>query len=212
MTNKLKETKSIIFDLDGTLWNPTNVIVKAWHIALKNEKNIKNPITEKDLQSVFGMQHDLIGETLLPYLDKDNRDKLMEKCYNQENDTIKVLGGDLYENLEEVLIQLSKNYKLYIVSNCQAGYVEAFYHYHKLDKYFLDFECSGNTGKSKGENIKLIIERNSIENPVYVGDTMGDFEATMENSIPFIYAKYGFGEVNLADHVIGDISELKLIL
>lgn len=37
----IKETKSIIFDLDGTLWNPTNVIVKAWYIALKDIEIIK---------------------------------------------------------------------------------------------------------------------------------------------------------------------------
>lgn len=208
MTNTLKETKSIIFDLDGTLWNPTNVIVKAWHIALKNENQIKKPITEEDLQSVFGMQHDLIGETLFPYLKKDNRDELMEKCFNQENDTIKEFGGDLYENLEEVLIKLSKTYKLYIVSNCQAGYVEAFYHYHKLDKYFLDFECSGNTGLPKSENIKMIIERNKIDNPVYIGDTQGDFNATRLNGIPFVFAKYGFGTVKGADYVISDIAGL----
>lgn len=70
-------------------------------------------------------------------------------------------GGMLYEKVGEVLKVLSKKYKLLIVSNCQSGYIEAFYEYHKLQKYFVDFENPGRTGLTKGENINLVIERNT---------------------------------------------------
>lgn len=77
-----------------------------------------------------------------------------------------------------------------------------------LKEYITDFECFGNTGKSKGENIKLIIERNHLENPVYVGDTTGDKESAAYGGIPFIYATYGFGNVEGADYTINDFKEL----
>ena len=67
-------------------------------------------------------------------------------------------------------------YKLFIVSNCQDGYIECFFKAHKLDKYFTDYECPGRTGLSKGENNKLIIERNNLKNP-----GMWEIEKEMQN-------------------------------
>jgi phosphoglycolate phosphatase len=45
---------SIIFDLDGTLWNSTEVVVIAWNDVLQEYKEIKNKITKKDLESSDG--------------------------------------------------------------------------------------------------------------------------------------------------------------
>ena len=50
--------------------------------------------------------------------------------------------------------------------------------------------------KEKGENIRLIMERNQLERAVYIGDTQGDLDASHAAGIPFIYAAYGFGSVN----------------
>ncbi len=95
-----------------------------------------------------------------------------------------------------------------VVSNCQHGYIEAFYKYHSLEKYFLDYENPGRTGLSKGENIKLIIKRNDLTSPVYVGDTEGDLDASEFAGVPFVYAKYGFGKVSKYDYVIENFNEL----
>ncbi|WP_376752442.1 HAD-IA family hydrolase [Rummeliibacillus suwonensis] len=84
------------------------------------------------------------------------------------------------------LYNLSKKYKLFIVSNCQQGYIEGFFQYHKLKNYFLDYEIPSRTGFAKGDNIKLIIERNKLSKPVYVGDTEGDLKASgMQVSLLF---------------------------
>ncbi|MFR7899958.1 MAG: hypothetical protein ACLU6Y_09110 [Ruminococcus sp.] len=32
-----------------------------------------------------------------------------------------------------------------------------------------------------------------LKDPVYVGDTLGDFNACRKADIPFIFAEYGFG-------------------
>ena len=90
------------------------------------------------------------------------------------------VGGILFEGLEETLEYLSGKYKLYIVSNCQKGYIEAFLEFHKLGKYFVDRENAENTGLSKGKNIRLVMARNGLENTVYVGDTIGDQNAAKE--------------------------------
>ncbi|UQZ32185.1 HAD family hydrolase [Paenibacillus sp. PK3_47] len=199
---------SIIFDLDGTLWDSTEVVVVAWKDVLSGYPGISNEISKEALQGIMGLQVDEVGRQLFPELEEEMQQKIMDDCCKMECQYLAEQGGGLYEELEEVLQVLSQKYKLFIVSNCQAGYIEAFYEYHKLGKYFTDFENPGRTGLSKGENIKLIMERNYLRSPVYVGDTEGDQKAAAFAGIPFVYASYGFGEVSGADYTIRRLSEL----
>lgn len=67
----IRQYNSIIFDLDGTLWNPTDTCVNYWNEALENMTVIKEPTTREALQSIFGMKVDLIGSTLFPYLSEE---------------------------------------------------------------------------------------------------------------------------------------------
>ena len=79
---------------------------------------------------------------------------------------------------------------------------------HKLEKYFEDTECHENTGLSKGENIRLMIKRNSIDKAIYVGDTQGDCDATRFAGIPFVFAEYGFGNAENPDYTIHTFKEI----
>ena len=111
-------------------------------------------------------------------------------------------------DLKDVLDTLKSDYFLAIVSNCQVGYIEAFLEYHKLAQYFDDTENYGNTMLSKGENIRLVVDRKHLEQAVYVGDIMGDDNSTMEAGLPFIHAAYGFGTVPEGTPFITGLKEL----
>ncbi|MDQ0271000.1 HAD family hydrolase [Cytobacillus purgationiresistens] len=199
---------SIIFDLDGTLWDPSKTVARAWSEALSNLEYAKGEITEDDLKRTMGLQIQQIAEILFDYLEKDKQMEVINECCRIERRYLRQDGGELFRDLEKVLDHLSKTYKLYIVSNCQDGYIESFYHYHKLEKHFLDYENPGRTGLSKGENIKLIIERNQLKSSIYVGDTQGDKDAADFAGIPFVYAAYGFGELSEYDYKIDQVSDL----
>ena len=149
---------SIIFDLDGTLWDSSETVLVAWNEILKNDKKIEKELTSDDLKATMGLQMHEIEKILFPDMDETYRTQLSNKCCEAERVLLEQKGGQLYEQLEEVLESLSQKYKLFIVSNCQEGYIEAFYKYHQLEKHFIDYENPGRTGLSKGENIKLIIE------------------------------------------------------
>ena len=75
---------------------------------------------------------------------------------------------------------LKEKYPLYIVSNCQSGYIESFLAYYHLEDYFSDMECFGNNGMQKGENIARLARRNHLDKAVYVGDIQGDYDASMQ--------------------------------
>jgi phosphoglycolate phosphatase len=52
------------------------------------------------------------------------------------------------------------------------------------------------------------MKRNHLEHSIYVGDTQGDCDAAKLANIPFVYASYGFGEVDRYDYVIKEISDI----
>ena len=126
----------------------------------------------------------------------------------EENDYLIVHGGELYPDVEKTLDELSERYDLYIVSNCQRGYIESFFSYHGLDRYFKDTECYGNNELEKSENIKLIVERNNIDEAVYVGDIQGDYDSSKKAGVKFIHAAYGFGTIDDDVPAIRKFSEL----
>jgi phosphoglycolate phosphatase len=186
---------SIIFDLDGTLWDSSETITKAWQAAMEQADFMDEVMTQERVRSITGMTYDKIFETLFPYLDTVQRNEVKRLCSVSELDILHKEGGKLYPKLAETLAYLGQKYKLYIVSNCQNGYIELFLDLNDMHQYFLAHQCFGTKGNPKADNIKDIVNDHKLENPVYVGDTMGDYSAAKEAGLPFIFASYGFGVV-----------------
>ena len=204
--------KSIIFDLDGTLWDSTGCVCAIWNRVLNKYEDISLTITQEIVSKMMGKTMNEIGKTLFPNLTEERRQQIIADFGNEEVNYLSQKGAVLYERLEETLKMLSLDYELYIVSNCQDGYVDAFLHAHQLESYFKDYEMSGRTGLDKGHNIKLIMKRNTIDQAFYVGDTEGDEDASRFAGIPFIYASYGFGQAKNTDMIIHSIEELPKVL
>ena len=47
----------------------------------------------------------------------------------------------------------------------------------------------------RSDNIALVVKRQGLKRPVYVGDTDWDYQAARRAGVPFIHAAYGFGQV-----------------
>ncbi len=201
---------SIGFDLDGTLWNPLETITSAW-IETANKYNIKAP-TKEDMAGVLGLNKIDLMNKLYPDMNFETQMEFFEDAIKICNATAARRGGKLFNKLEETLAELQKKYKLYIVSNCQDGYIEAFFEYHKLGKYFCDTAHPDARCLPKGENIKLVLERNGFKNSIYVGDTQGDANAARLAGIPFVFASFGFGEVDSPDYIIEKFEDILKIV
>ncbi len=198
----------IIFDLDGTLWDAVEAVVEIWNNALLSV-GIEPKLNYDELSKCMGLLIEQIFDRVIPFATQEQRAAIKEKCTSTENYYLSEHGGILYDDVEETLDSLSKTHRLYIVSNCQEGYIQAFFNAHGLKKYFDDYECAGRTGKQKGDNISEIVRRNDLVRPVYVGDTVSDLEAATQANVPFIYAKYGFGDVEKYDACAEKFSDLK---
>ncbi|MCH4285739.1 MULTISPECIES: HAD family hydrolase [Bacillota] len=201
-------SKNLIFDIDGTLWDATHQICEAYNEIITKENKNYPLITDDMMAGVMGLLIPDIADQFFPYLSKSERLTFIQKCCDNENNHLKTHGGILYPNVKEVLSQLSKTYNLFIVSNCQDGYIDALFTAHPIGQYFKDSECSGRTSLPKGKNIRLLMERNNLKDAIYIGDTQKDKEACEDAQIPFIYATYGFGTVDSYDAKIDSFDEL----
>lgn len=211
MTLQLDTDKidGIIFDLDGTLWDTTERICESWNLILNKHTEIKRGvITREDLTGCMGLPMYDIAAKLFPDEEVSVRNALMDELCIFENGYLAKKGGVLYEGMEDTLMLLGQKYPLFIVSNCQDGYIEAFLTAHNMKKYFKDTECWGRTRVSKGESNKILMERNNLKHPVYVGDTAGDAKSAADAGIPFIFAAYGFGSVDDYSAKVDDIRDL----
>ena len=186
---------SIIFDLDGTLWDSTGNVALAWQSALDQVDFVDEVMTVERVKSITGMAYNVIFDTLFPNLTTEHRTELMALCAKSELEILHSKGGELYPKLNDTLAYLADKYKLFIVSNCQSGYIEVFLKLSGMGHYFMGHQCYGTKGNPKAENIKDIVNDYNLKTPVYVGDTMGDYTSATKAWVPFIFANYGFGVV-----------------
>lgn len=185
---------SIIFDLDGTLWNSTKTVADAWNEVFE-QLGIQKQLSADEILRVMGLQWPQIAEIYFSEYDKDIQKEIKNRIDKNELVHIKKHGATPMPGMLSTIHSLKEKYRLFIVSNCQEGYVDAFLDLFDLWDDFEGFICAETTGLSKGENNKMLIEKYNLEAPVYVGDTSGDLEAARVSQIPFIYAKYGFGRI-----------------
>jgi phosphoglycolate phosphatase len=214
----MKEKKGIIFDMDGTVWDSSENVARSWTVKVQ-EAGFDRVVTQDDIKSVMGKPMDVIADTLFTYTKKGKqRNALREACEHYEIEYLREHGGTLYPDVIKTWEKLKKDgYHLYIVSNCQAGYVEAFLEFFKIpwgDPSCLieDIECYGNNFLQKDENIKLLADRNGLTSACYVGDIQSDYDATMKAGFPFIHAAYGFGTIDAEVPKISKFRELRTVI
>lgn len=198
----------IILDIDGTLWDTTPVVAKAWGEALKDRTDIAWRPTADNLKQLFGRPMWAIAAAAFPELSSEEQMELMNRCCESEEQALEKMPGNVFEGVVETIKKLSEKYPVCIVSNCQAGYIELTMRALDIENYITDFECPGYSGLPKGENCKLVMERNGFTSAVYVGDTQGDADAAAFAGIPFVFCEYGFGNADHCDYSIRKFPEL----
>ena len=202
--------ESLIFDIDGTLWD--NRAVSA---ASYNQQLIEYgfpelaTVTADTLLPLFGKTLPEIADILFASVEAPLRYKLIDDCTARslvDFETDPTLCS--YPGVLETLTELSRHYRLFIVSNSELGYPQLTMRKLGITHLILDHMCHGDTGLPKGETLKQLCARNGIENGVYIGDTQGDLDAATTAGLSFVWASYGFGTPDHFDARIDQFPEL----
>lgn len=201
--------ETLIFDIDGTLWDSRALVAEGYNIQLKAEGLDHLCVDAQTLRPLFGKVMTEIADAILAPIAPPERYDLMERCMKTENDYLFANECRIgYPKVKETLAQLAKRYRLFIVSNSQRGYPELCIDKLGLTDYIEGHMCFGDTGTSKGQTILALIKKYNIGSCIYIGDTQGDLEACREAQIPFIFCGYGLGQADSWDARIESIEEL----
>lgn len=188
---KAQEFDSIIFDMDGTLWDAVDSYRQVWMQTFE-DLTINAAVSRQQLIECMGKTIDEIFEIVIA--DKTiDRKKFLDRLAFNEMHMMPKLGGKLYPGVEKWIPELAKEYRLFMVSNCGSDGLHNFLRYTALKPYFTDTLTYCQTGLQKEGNINLLRRCHALTSPIYVGDTAGDCRSAHAAGIPIVFAEWGFG-------------------
>lgn len=205
--------ESLIFDIDGTLWDTRAIVAKGYNVELGRMGRPDLFLTAEYLTSLFGKTSQEIADVIFAGYPREERLPLILRCMETERLVMEADPCEVgYPGVRETLLQLKKRYRLFLVSNSEKGYPELLIEKLGLEDIFEAHMCHGDTGLPKGDTIRILMERCGITDAVYIGDTQTDCEGAKKAGIPFIFCRYGFGNPERWDAAIDAITDLPEVL
>ena len=201
--------ESLIFDIDGTLWDSRSLVAEGYNLQLKDEGLEHLFVNAEMLRPLFGKVMTEIADVLLAPIPVPERYDVLERCMERENRYLAENECKIgYPKVKETLEALAENHRLFIVSNSQCGYPELCMDKLGISHLFEGHMCFGDTGTCKGETIRTLMNKHNISSACYIGDTLGDMEAADLAGLPFIHCTFGFGEVSHSWKAIDSFEDL----
>lgn len=198
---------SLIFDMDGTLWDAVDTYAHCWTEVLK-DNGIDKTLTRADIQKYMGMEAKQIYREIFPDLPEETIEKLYTDIIAKTDEVLPKMGGMIYPEVQNCIKILSTKYKLFMLSNCQKGSIRDFMNYTDTNDYFIDYIEYGSNFQPKNVNIRTLMERYDLKAPVYVGDTDSDRKQADLAYIPFVFAAWGFGKTHFYKYKFDNMQEL----
>ena len=205
--------KSLIFDIDGTLWDSRAIVAKGYNDYLCEVGRPDLQVDAEYLKTLFGKTMTEIADIMLCSIPALERYEIMLGCMAREDEFLHNDPCDIaFPGVQETLRELQTRYRLFIVSNAQCGYPELMMDKLGIRQLFEGWMCFGDTNLPKGDTIRILMERYGITDAVYIGDTQGDLEASQKAGIPFIFCTFGFGTPETFDAKIDAFTDLPEVL
>ena len=185
----------ILFDLDGTLTNPSSGIGNSLKYALRQMQI--DGFKDQMLGRFIGPPLQVGFKTLFNLNDRDTTLAVEHfRAYFGEKG---LFENESYGGITELLKELHHSgSRVYVVTSKLEKYAKMIIRHFEFDQYIDDLQGAEPTGKhsGKGELIEQLMRRNRIphsDSVVMVGDTQYDIVGAKEQGISSISVAYGFG-------------------
>ena len=196
-----EKKKNILLDLDGTLINSADSVLRSLESALQeNSFQIQSGLSK----TIIGPPINEIINSLLPEA-SDKIIALVKNSFFDIYDKKNCVDCQIYEGAIEFLNNMQAlDRDIFLVTNKRERPTKEILLKHGLNKYFKNIYSIDSVYKrsikSKANLLSYIKERESLNyyESIYIGDTAGDYVACTRNRLDFIFAEWGYGSsVNL---------------
>lgn len=179
---------SIIFDIDGTILDTEQIVLKSLQKVLKDELNKEFELHE--LRFALGIP----GKETLKKLNISNIEEVHPKWSKAELDFLHEVT--IFEEIEEVIKELSlRKLKLGIVTSKTKKDLKEGFEPFGLNSYFEHIICACDTVKHKPNPDPLIacLEKLGVSNEhaIYIGDSIYDMQCAKSAGVKFALALWG---------------------
>lgn len=211
---------SLIFDMDGTLFQTNSILELALDDTFAQLRNMKlwDRQTPIDVyRKIMGVPLPVVWENLLPEHSESVRIQANDWFHEHLISNISSGKGELYPNVIEVLQELKKSgHAIYIASNGQIEYLKAIVDYYPLNQWVVEtFSIQHIASLNKSDLVGHIKARYNIGQGAVIGDRISDFKAAHDNQLTAIGCHFDFAqeeELAHADKIIQHFSELPSVL
>jgi phosphoglycolate phosphatase len=197
---------ALIFDIDGTLWNASSANAKGWNLGLE-ELGMSQRVTPRQIESVSGYPYEKCMDILLPG-ERVNHPELFSVFARREAEVVATDGGVFYDGALDGVTRLAREYRVFLVSNCEEWYLNLFLRFSRLGSVLSGTDCHGMSGMAKDEMLRRMARDYRLNRPVYIGDTAADEEAAARAAMAFIHAAWGFGKPLGAPKSVSSFADL----
>ena len=210
---------NIFFDLDGTLTDSKEGIVKCYRYAL-DKLNCPYTVELKD-DSVIGPPLRVIFRKILGSSDE----VLIEKAvaiYRERFSTVGLFENKVYPGIPELLSALhKKSFGLFVVTTKPKIYAEKIIEHFHLSPFFSNIYGSELGGRfdNKADLIMFVLSNRNLTaaETVMIGDKKEDIIAGKTNRIKTIGVTYGYGSQReimdaAPDYICNNPQEIQLTL
>ena len=183
---------NLYFDFDGTLFDSKKGISLAVNKTAKDIYNIDYELPDEMIGPPISIIHDII----FPGYNK--KEAFIKVFRNFYDNTYYTYSKPYYKNIKLFPELISINCNLNIVSNKPTKIINKLLALNNIEKYFNQISGNSELNLSKKERLKSLVnlENQDCEN-IVIGDTIEDFEMANFTNCKFIFAKYGYGIMNL---------------
>lgn len=95
---------SLIFDMDGTLWDAVDTYAYSWTQVLK-EMGINKTLTKQDIQGYMGMEAKQIYKEIFPQLPEETIEQIYRNIIVKTDELLPKMGGNIYPGVLEGIEQ-----------------------------------------------------------------------------------------------------------
>ncbi len=191
------EFRNYIFDMDGTIWDCSVMAARGFTAGIRASGKSDRIVTVEDIHKNFGLTLEQVAVNLLPELSEKEAMEVILECEKHQS---AAMEGHVQEIVFPQVVETLQKLKergcgLYIVSNCLDGYLDILYRNLDVKKYIDGDAWLHHPMHCKADNIRYVVDKYQLTDACYVGDIQGDYEASMQAGVEFVFASYGYGSV-----------------